>query len=294
MELSIFHDMPFALNQDIQCTILSKLSLKELIRTSVLSSEWRYMWVNCPKLCFNGAQVSGRERCMKKFIDNVNAVLQKCNGHVVEELKVKFGFDSILVDHLNNWIRFAASSRTKVLAFDLEPIGSWLRDDRYIFPLELLNKGSISCLQNIQLSFVYLKLPSQFVGFPNLRKLDLSMVHVTRKDLEDMLSSCRNIEWLRLDRCHLNDELQVDAPLSHLLHLNIVRCEFTKIAFDAVNLKTLVYQGHFRPIVLNHSRELNIVSISFYEAVFQHALAALLDGLPSMKRLNLHIIFLRI
>ncbi|XP_039772057.1 FBD-associated F-box protein At3g52670-like [Panicum virgatum] len=109
-----FEDLP----EDIQCTILSKLPLKELVRTSILSSEWRYLWVS-----------------------------------------------------------------------------------------------RISCLQSIQLSFVSLKPPFQFGGFPNLRKLDLSMVHVTGKDLEDTLSSCCNIECLSLDRSHLGVELKMDTPV---------------------------------------------------------------------------------
>ncbi|OEL35089.1 hypothetical protein BAE44_0003892, partial [Dichanthelium oligosanthes] len=117
------------LPEDVQCTILSKLPLKEV--------------------CY---EVSGRERCMKKFIDIVNAVLQKCHSEVVEELKVKFGFNSVLAEHLNNWISFAASSRIKVLAFHLESTDSWLRDDHYIFPFELLNNESISCLQVFSLA----------------------------------------------------------------------------------------------------------------------------------------------
>ncbi|KAG2573824.1 hypothetical protein PVAP13_7KG281300, partial [Panicum virgatum] len=247
-----FEDLP----EDIQCTILSKLPLKELVRTSILSSEWRYLWV------------SGRNGCMTKFINNVNTVLHRCHGEVVEELKVKFGFHSTLAHH------------TKVLAFDLEPIDSCARDDHYIFPFQLLNNESISCLQSIQLSFVSLKPPFQFGGFPNLRKLDLSMVHVTGKDLEDTLSSCCNIEWI---------------PLFHLLHLHIVRCDFTKIELHAVNLHTFAYRGPLRPIVLNHSSKLNDVIISLYEATFQHhAFASLLNGLPSVKHLTFHIIFLQI
>ena len=231
---------------------------------------------------------------MTKFIDNVNSVLHRCHGEVVDELKVKFGFHSTLAQHVNSWVSFAAFSRTKVFAFDLEPIDSCVRDDRYIFPFQLLNNESISCLQSIQLSFVSLKPPFQFGGFPNLRKLDLSMVHVTGKDLEDTLSSCCNIECLSLDRNHLGVELKVDTPLFHLLHLHIVRCDFTKIELHAVNLHTFAYRGPLRPIVLNHSSKLNDVSISLYEATFQHAFASLLNGLPSVKHLTFHIIFLQI
>uniref|UniRef100_K3YMF8 F-box domain-containing protein n=1 Tax=Setaria italica TaxID=4555 RepID=K3YMF8_SETIT len=285
-----FEDLP----EDVQCTILSKLPLKEVVRASVLSSEWRYLWVNCPKLCFNRAEMSGHKRCMKKFIDTVNAVLQKCRGDVVEEFKVKFGFDTTLADHVNSFISFAASSRVKVLAFDLEPFDSGLRYDHYIFPFDLFNNESISCLQSIQLSFVSLEPPFQFSGFPNLRKLDLRVVHVTRKDLEDTLSSCCNIEWLSMDRCHLKDELKVDTPMFHLQHLRIVHCELTKIEFHAVNLDTFVYKGSFLPIVLNHSRKLDDVRITLYQTIFQHVLAALLDGLPSMKNLTFHIYFPRI
>ncbi|KAF8730890.1 hypothetical protein HU200_016762 [Digitaria exilis] len=285
-----FQDLP----EDVQCTILSKLPLKEVVRTSILSSEWRYLWLNCPKLCFDSAEISRHKRCMKKFIDNVNVVLHKCHGDMVEALKVKVGFHTTLADHVDSWISFAASSRIKVLAFDLEPIGGMRRDDRYIFPFELLNNESISCLQSIQLSFVSLKPPFQFGGFPNLRKLVLSMVHVTRKDLEDTLSSCCNIELLSLDRSHLRDELKVDTPLFHLQHLRIICCEITKIQFHAVNLDTFVYMGDLRPIVLNHSRKLNDVSISLCEAIFQHAVASLLNSLPSMKHLTFHVLLLRI
>lgn len=213
---------------------------------------------------------------------------------MVEALKVKVGFHTTLADHVDSWISFAASSRIKDVAFDLEPIDGMRRDDRYIFPFELLNNESISCLQSIQLSFVSLKPPFQFGGFPNLRKLVLSMVHVTRKDLEDTLSSCCNIELLSLDRSHLRDELKVDTPLFHLQHLRIICCEITKIQFHAVNLDTFVYMGDLRPIVLNHSRKLNDVSISLCEAIFQHAVASLLNSLPSMKHLTFHVLLLRI
>jgi hypothetical protein len=202
--------------QDVVHTILSKLPVKEVLKTSALSSQWRYRWAICPKLSFNSVGVCGGDMCAKKrseqnFVDNVNLVLQKYRGKEVKKLEVKFAFDSMLADHLSYWIRSAVSSRVKSIAFDLVPIRWRGHRDRYVFPLELFDSESISRLQHIQLSFVSLKLPAHFRGFQNLRKLDLNLLHVTRNDLENMLSNCDSLEWLSIVRCHLNDELRVES-----------------------------------------------------------------------------------
>ncbi|TVU12906.1 hypothetical protein EJB05_46572, partial [Eragrostis curvula] len=125
----------------------------------------------CPKLKFNGVKMCGKNICGKqKYIQNVinhvNAILAQCHGRVVEELAIKIDFDSMLVEHLNNWPH------------------------------------------------------TNFSGFPNLKKLDLYMVSVSGKDLEELLSNCYNLEWLSIVRCHLYDELKVNGPMRHLLYLN--------------------------------------------------------------------------
>jgi len=81
--------------QDVLGTILSKLPPKEMVRTSVLSNEWKHIWTVCPKLRFDGAamcgqDVPGTQHYTRKFIDNVNGVLKQYHGKVVEEFGVKF------------------------------------------------------------------------------------------------------------------------------------------------------------------------------------------------------------
>ncbi|XBI13311.1 hypothetical protein VPH35_140060 [Triticum aestivum] len=121
------------------CTILSNLPAKEAVRSSVLSSEWRSIWTTCPKL---------RKQHAQMFIDHINAVLKKHHGKVVDNLEIKFVFESKLVYHLNSWIRFAMSSRTKNLSFDLAPLPEfWKYRNHYRFPFELLDKDSVSCLR---------------------------------------------------------------------------------------------------------------------------------------------------
>ena len=94
-----------------------------------------------------------------------------------------------LIDHLDNWIRFAMFSRTKNLALDLVLLSKFMgRDDLYVLLSELFDKKSASCLRCLQVSLLCLKPPSQFLGFPNLRVLELYVFNTTRKDLAATLS----------------------------------------------------------------------------------------------------------
>ncbi|CAD6228237.1 unnamed protein product [Miscanthus lutarioriparius] len=236
-----FSDLPV----DVLGTILSKLPPKEMVRTSVLSNEWKHIWTVCPKLRFDGAamcgqDVPGTQHYTRKFIDNVNGVLKQYHGKVVEEFGVKWG----------------------------------LRPDRYRFPIELFEDESISRLQHLQLSFVSFESSSQFCGFPNLKKLDLHVVSVTRKGLEDMLSNCSNLEWLSIVRCHLdNDELRVHRPLPRLLYLHV--------AYYAMA------QGNGSKFSLSKYLQLKFL-VSVEDLTNLVSLASFLSAAPFVENLEIH------
>uniref|UniRef100_A0ACD6AFZ6 Uncharacterized protein n=1 Tax=Avena sativa TaxID=4498 RepID=A0ACD6AFZ6_AVESA len=286
-------DIPFEnLPEDVIRTIFSQLPLQDLVRTSALSSKWRIMWTICPKLRFDGGRLCGNDtykiqQCTQKFIDNVNTVLQQHEGNLVDTLEVKIEFSSMLVNHLNNWVRFATEHLTKNLTFDLAMVEFGGRNDHYIFPIEFLDIETLSRLEQIQLSFVSLELPSQFSGWPNLKKLDLHLLRISREDLQDMLSSCPSLEWLSLVRCHLNDELKLDRPFTRLIYLQVAHCQITKIQLRAVNLKTFIYRGRQLPLDLSHVKELETVNTCFFDVTFEYALTVLPSELPSVR--NLHM-----
>lgn len=192
----------------------------------------------------------------------------------------------MLVDHLNNWVRFAVASQTKFLALDLVPTYLRGRNDRYIFPFELLDKGSISCLQKIKFSFVSLQPSTQFNGFPNLRKLDLNLLHINGKDLQEILSNCCKLEWLRIVRCHPYDELKANSPLPCLVYLNVAYCEVTNIAFHTEKLATFEYKGIPVPIDLSKSLKLESADIHFSGDTLEHAIGALASGLINVQNLT--------
>ncbi|KAM3318588.1 hypothetical protein ACQJBY_036004 [Aegilops geniculata] len=288
--VDLLGDLP----EDVLCTVLSKLSLEEAVRTSAISRKWRYLWTVCPKLSFDGNTIRGKNNYEKRvynlvFSHIVNRVLRQCRGKLVEELEMKIELNRMLVEHLDNWVRFAVSSRTKALVFDLareqrQPPGCV---DRYKFPFELLDEDSIHRLQKLHLSFVDFQPPMHFSGFPNLRKLYLSIVSVNGKDIQHMLSNCCNLEWLSIVRCHLNGELKVNGPLPHLLYLKIATCRLTNIAFHAVNLATFEYRGLAVPIDLSKSSELKCANIWYYGDTLEHTITVLANVLINVQHLTL-------
>uniref|UniRef100_A0A8I6XNV7 F-box domain-containing protein n=1 Tax=Hordeum vulgare subsp. vulgare TaxID=112509 RepID=A0A8I6XNV7_HORVV len=287
--IDLLGDLP----EGVLCTVFSKLSLEEALRTSAVSRKWRYLWTVCPKLSFDGDTICGKNNYGERvynlvFSRIVNRVLGQCRGKLVEELEIKIELNWMLVEHLDNWVRFAVSSRTKALVFDLareqrQPPGS---DDQYKFPFELLDGDSICRLQKLHLSFVDFQPPMHFSGFPNLRKLDLSIVNVSGKDIQHMLSNCCNLEWLSIVRCHLNGELKVNGPLPHLLYLKIASCRLTNIAFNAVNLATFEYRGVAVPIDLSKSSELKCANIWYLGDTLEHTITVLGEVLINVQQLT--------
>ncbi|KAF8706463.1 hypothetical protein HU200_030736 [Digitaria exilis] len=294
-----FSDLP----QDVLYRIASKLPQTEFARTSILSGDWRCISCSaCPSLTFDAdaAKICGFEfRHVREYINEVNAVLEKHQNKVVEALQLRIGFvyTTLLACHINAWVDFAISSRTKSLTLDLKPQMFWWEfKHRYAFPFQLFDVGSISRLQDMQLSFVSLSSPpSWFKGFPNLKRLHLQVSRDNWKDLERMLSLCRALEWLYIDRCNIDgdEQLTVDTPLSRLIYLRVEWCGLSKIRFNAVNLATFDYYGSFIPIDLVHSFKLKSANIEFHNAVFHHALVSLLNGLPSVQNMTLKICWTR-
>ncbi|KAL5199837.1 hypothetical protein ABZP36_021040 [Zizania latifolia] len=92
-----FFDLPI----DMQCKILSELTLKEVVRTSVLSAKWRSARTMYPKLRFDGDTIcSGRNKHWSKqrseeFVQNVNSVLKEQDGSFVENFEVKIEFNGV-------------------------------------------------------------------------------------------------------------------------------------------------------------------------------------------------------
>ncbi|KAJ1273531.1 hypothetical protein BS78_06G288100, partial [Paspalum vaginatum] len=255
---------------DILRGILSRLTLKEAVRMSILSKKFKRIWKHHPKLVFTRATMRSRNNAMAghqknpfrtKFIRGVNSVLRQLKSADLCKFVIKFGLRERHTRHINRWVDFSAASRA----------GSADTDNKYSFPLDMFNASG----------FVSLILPSDFCGFKYLKKLSLHKVIITG-EVQCLLPECSILEWLSITFCKLVG-LSISQHLSQLnVHApNLSTFEFADNAtiylfslsdcFDYVFSKLLVNDG-FTPCPHSHLKTVHMTGFHGYHGQIQLAL----------------------
>ncbi|KAM7477133.1 hypothetical protein LguiB_024376 [Lonicera macranthoides] len=130
--------------------ILSRLMMREAVRTSILSHRWKDLWTfttGSLDFEFGSFVLSLMKECSQfgifeqeraKYINRVNKILNSHKGATIEELKIEF--DLRLNDRLDidSWINFAIRKKVRRLDLKLKPVNivsmpvDW--EDGYPFP----------------------------------------------------------------------------------------------------------------------------------------------------------------
>ncbi|XP_012842164.1 PREDICTED: F-box/LRR-repeat protein At3g26922-like [Erythranthe guttata] len=222
------------LPDDILVDILSLLSLKEAVCTSVLSSRWHNLWKHIYRLNFDphvslqkGTQ-QGFESCKekrKKYVKWVNSVIKKHKAAILKDFIIRLRLSRKFQKDVNRWINFAIVRHVQRLELDLTTGDS----SRYncSLPQELLTKNT-----------------SSEIDFKPLKVLCLKSVDVTEEDIKFFQSKCPMLEELVVDRSLklLNVEV-CGGPFLVLKHLELTRCYNLKsVKVCAPNLTSLTLQ----------------------------------------------------
>uniref|UniRef100_A0A453FYH6 F-box domain-containing protein n=1 Tax=Aegilops tauschii subsp. strangulata TaxID=200361 RepID=A0A453FYH6_AEGTS len=170
---------------DVLRVILSRLTMKEAVRMSILSRKWSRLWKCYPKLVFTRATMrrsnatTGPAKPLRtRFIRGINSIQRQLKSSNLNKFVVKFALRKRHTPHIDRCINFCASSMAKHVVLDLcpGPKGSTDTDDKYSFPLHLLGASGGSCVKSLSLGFVNLTLPPDHRGFANLKKLSRNKV----------------------------------------------------------------------------------------------------------------------
>ncbi|WJX16174.1 hypothetical protein P8452_06244 [Trifolium repens] len=193
--------------------ILSRLPIKEAVRTSVLSSKWMNKWHTIPNLVFDRKCVSAIASqdplvFESKYLKIVNHVLLLHNGPINIFKFSDCGCDLIsesLVTDIARWIRHLSARSIKELVLEV------CIEERYKFKLP---RCLFSCqsLHRLKLYSGWLKPPSTFQGFRNLKILELYHITITQNALEKLISRCPILEHLTLIGLDDLTEIKIHAP----------------------------------------------------------------------------------
>lgn len=268
MGLDLISDLP----QSIIETILTKLPLRDAVRTSILSSRWRYKWATLTQLVFDDKCVSlSQDRALveNKLVNFVTRFLFLHDGPIHKfTLSTSYLQSSPDIDQ---WLLFLSRKDIKELVLDLGE-GEWFRAPSCIF----------SCRKLSRLELVRCELdpPPDFRGFLCLKYLNLQQVLVATDVVENLISSCPLLESLTLSYFD-SLALTVRAP----------------------NLKYLILEGEFKDICLENTPLLVAISVAMYmtDDIAEHFEQSsscnfdkFLGGVPCLERLIGHIYFTKV
>ncbi|PRQ26969.1 putative F-box domain, FBD domain, leucine-rich repeat domain, L domain-containing protein [Rosa chinensis] len=210
--------------------ILQHMPIKEAVRTSVLSTKWRYKSSALGHLVFDHQCVSGRNQTT--FVNIVDHVLLLHTGPI-HMFKLS-NRDFLATSDIDRWILYL--SRCSVKEFILE---IW-KGPRFTIPSCLF---SLQEMTHLELFNCLLKPSLTFKGFRSLKSLDIQHVTLAQDVFEKLIVCCPLLERLTL--------MNFDG--------------FTDLNIDAPNLQFFDVGGSFEDVNFVNTLNLTVVSIALYE-----------------------------
>ncbi|XP_071713374.1 F-box/FBD/LRR-repeat protein At5g22700-like [Rutidosis leptorrhynchoides] len=213
---------------EVLCTILCLLSLKDALVTHSLSTRWRFLWCSRNKLDFDGSRVLRKVAKNKnklfskrvKFISQVNNIIWHHKYPIVQDFRICFDLDGNNFQEINRWIQFALNKKVENLELNFMPSSHNDRDpaENYNFPLPLSDGNKL-------LYFKWPSLNDNGIEVLSLKKLDLSYVNVNEPTLNEILKNSPHLESLYFYDVCLYSHIRVGGPGCNLKHITLIGCE---------------------------------------------------------------------
>ncbi|RHN44745.1 putative F-box domain, leucine-rich repeat domain, L domain-containing protein [Medicago truncatula] len=208
-------DMISDLHGDILHYILSLLPTKDVIRTSVLATKWRYLWTNLSVFDFEiGYVVSydSKSKPVDYLFDQVDKLLHKSN--CVERLCISTQRVFVGVGKVSTFISSVVKHKVQDLKISVEYL-----EGTYVLP----NRFTASyALNKLHLEFpCTLHIPSG-ICFPGLKTLVVSnVIFGNEKSVERLFLGCPVLQELTLDNCYWMNTRDIHFAISTLRKLTI-------------------------------------------------------------------------
>ncbi|KAJ0018305.1 hypothetical protein Pint_09638 [Pistacia integerrima] len=274
------------LPDDILVNVISRLTVNEAARTSVLASRWKCLWTCSTTLNFEDPQkllyvynlrrASDEERC--KYIGWVNRVLELRADSNINEFRIRFDLKDLHKSAINHWIYTAIDKGVEKLELNLKPYNEGVSYiDQYTFSEKFFNK---------------LKTIPHFLSSVNaLRSLRLEAVNITKEILKFFIYNCPFLEQLLVAYSSTLSSFKVVGSSIQLKSLDIQCCHLLEeIEISAPSLVSFKYIGGEIKLHLTNVAQLVDVWIggsAFCVARIRNLIYSIKSILPQLKTLDL-------
>ncbi|CAL9243414.1 unnamed protein product [Arabidopsis halleri] len=302
-------DLISQLPEPLISEILLHLSTKDAVRTSVLSTNWRYLWQSVPGLDLNPYVFSNFDA----FVSFVEKFFDSHRESWIRKLRLSFGYYRCVMCDLTSWIDAVTTRRIQHLDVTI------FRDDELQIPPSLYICETLVHLRLCEATLCnadFVSLPClkimhlQHNRYPNettLQKLisgspvleDITIIRCSDDDAEtwaNVLQVCSHT----LKRVYINDGIQVviDAPLLQCLTatvsspknfqiVNLGSSAKLDIGFPFTLSQATYSSSMIHDILTNISRVRDLViSNDIWKEIFQYSKSGPVHQFRYLSRLN--------
>lgn len=236
-----------SLSNDLLCRILSFLSTKQAMQTSILCRRWRYLWLSVPTLDFSETNISTQDEA-SRFVEFVySALLSRHSTSTIHtfHFDVDFGLNKEIkfpVASFHKWVKFILEHGVR--SFDLSVVSASLPK----LPNAIFSSETLVVL-HLFFFRVHHHLSSSSCNLPCLKSLRLKFIRFPRdRDLMVLLQACKNLSDFQISciRCSNSDEVLYNA------WKNIGLTNLNRATVDATYLQL----SHFSLLAVRHVQKL--------------------------------------
>ncbi|KAK3021265.1 hypothetical protein RJ639_047256 [Escallonia herrerae] len=227
-------DIISSMPQDILFIIVRLLPFKEAVKTSILSRNWRFIWLATRNIDLDERHFvkqdeeseENKEHQRRDLIRFARRWIERYEEPVIHKFRLAFSYPENHASDLQDCIHLAVARGVKVLDLDFS-VPSWnemsLEDHHEaLFDLPSLVYGDhAENLESLKL-FSCDFLVKRFRNFRALKNLSLGWVDLTSYVVTVLLSNCTVLESLSLKRCW--DLHRLDISSRSLTSLVVDKC----------------------------------------------------------------------
>ncbi|XP_059067742.1 putative FBD-associated F-box protein At5g56440 [Cryptomeria japonica] len=216
-----------ALSDDVLLNhILSKISYRDVVRSSLLSQRWRLLWTKIPRLKFCP------EDFEKQKDGRIQAIINNALLHLdtrLSCLELTVALDDPKAAYINNWIRLAAEKQVERMDIHIcnrDP-KTGKRISNGASPMMELGDSIFSCENLTVLTVQYIQLPKMPTNFGVFRSLKAvryaGIPNLDDAMFEGFMDLCPHLQDLGILRCLGLKNLNIQSSNLMWIHLGALR-----------------------------------------------------------------------